>query len=118
MLGGSFSTTYVDFDDSRIWNWDNESTYQWPDAFFALLNHNSDQDCIDSNDASDNSGCTNFDDDLSDDSNPGQDGPGDGLEGNGASGDAEETSEVGAFGILVVLLIVGLIIGIILISRS
>ena len=41
VLGGSFSTTYVDFDDSRIWNWDNESTYQWPDAFFALLNHNS-----------------------------------------------------------------------------
>ena len=118
VLGGSFSTTYVDFDDSRIWNWDNESTYQWPDAFFAVLNHNSNQDCTDPDYASDNPGCTNSDNDSSGDSNSGQDESGDGLEGNGASGDTEETSEVGIFGILVVMLIIGMIIGIILISRS
>ena len=83
-----------------------------------ILNHNSNQDCIDSNDATDNSECTDFYDDSMDDSNPGQDGPSDDLGGNEASGGAEETSEVGVFGLLVVLLIAGMIIGIIVISRS
>jgi len=118
VLGGSFSTTYVDFDDSRIWNWDNESTYQWPDAFFAILNHNSNQDCADADDASDQPGCTNIDDDSPNNSNTGQDGSDNGQGDIGGSADPGESSEVGALGILVVLLIVGMIIGIILISRS
>ncbi|MED5267934.1 MAG: hypothetical protein VYB00_03830, partial [Candidatus Thermoplasmatota archaeon] len=117
-LGGSFSTTYVDFDDSRIWNWDNESTYQWPDAFFALLNHNPNQDCTDADGAADNPGCDDFDDGSPNGDNSGQDGSGDGTGGTNASEDVGETSEVGVFGILVVLLIVGMIIVIILISRT
>ena len=117
-LGGSFSTTYVDFDDSRIWNWDNESTYQWPDAFFALLSHNPNQDCTDADGAADNPGCDDFDGDSSNGDNSGQDGSGDGTGGTDASEDVGETSEVGVFGILVVLLIVGMIIAIVLISRT
>ena len=118
VLGGSFSTTYVDFDDSRVWNWDNESTYQWPDAFFALLNHDSNQSCADSDDELDNPECIDSNEVPADQSNSDQDESGDGMEDNGSSRDESDTSELGVFGILVVLLIVGMIIGIILISRN
>lgn len=118
VIGGSFSTPYVDFDDSRLWNWDNESTYQWPDAFFALLNHDVNQGCSDGNDELNNPECIDFNEVPSDQIDPDQDGSDDGIEDNGSSQDVSDNSELGVFGILVALLIAGMIIGIILISRS
>ena len=76
------------------------------------------QGCSDGNDELNNPECIDFNEVPSDQIDPDQDGSDNGIEDNGSSQDVSDNSELGVFGILVALLIVGMIIGIILISRS
>ena len=114
-MGGSFSTTHAEFGNLTIQNWDNESTYQWPDGFLATLDHSNRGGCTDEN-------APNFDASATiDDGTCQADGGNSSTDGtpNGSGQvDGEASGGGSILGMIFALLIIGLIGIIILASRN
>ena len=114
-MGGSFSTTHAEFGNLTIQNWDNESTYQWPDGFLATLDHSHRSGCTDENAPNFDASAT-IDDGTcqADGGNSSTDGTSDGS----GQGDDEDSGGGSILGMISALLIVGLIGIIIFVSRN
>ena len=114
-MGGSFSTTHAEFGNLTIQNWDNESTYQWPDGFLATLDHSHRSGCTDENAPNFDASATVDDGTCqADGGNSSTDGTSDGS----GQGDDEDSGGGSILGMISALLIVGLIGIIIFASRN
>tara|TARA_Y100000589_G_scaffold201124_1_gene189731 strand:- start:3386 stop:5143 length:1758 start_codon:yes stop_codon:yes gene_type:complete len=114
ILGGSFSTRTAAFGDITIQNWDNQSTYQWPDGYIAALDHGPIVGCtdplspnFDQTATSDDGSCSSLPGDSGGNQNP-EPGIGEDLGGKNEPGSSQ--SVFGAFFALIIICLIGFIV--------